>query len=509
MKKKIYKPLFLIFLFVIILLFPIHILSRANSEFVRPEKGVLFASPSIAVSDSQNRMNSWGAAFHAVYRTLQNNLHEPNNFFKTRYAFPSPIFRGVYLWDTAFIAQAWKPWDAQTARDINSAVLDHADNGRLQHLASRMSRSDYTQPPVMTWSVWENYLWSNDKNILETAYPILAAYNKWLYRNRRLPNGLFFWAHPYESGIDNSPRFGSGDESNFVDTKKFAAVDLSSYMVLQNETLAKMSGILGKQNEAAAYDAEAETLRKLMNGLLWDAEAGYYFDLDIENNELVKFRTIASMLPLFAGVPDKDRAKIIRDHVMNPKEFNTPIPLPSVARDDPSFEKDCWRGPVWINTAYMVILGLERYGYLDEAAELSFRLVDGVYKSYDKTGKIVEFYDPDKIGFDELHRKRGNLYKLITLGDKPRHNFAGWTALVNTIVIEHLIGFKKTFGKSRLEPRFPDEAVGASFKLDLPAEGLRIEMKITDRKNYEGKIIFKDESIDFSLSDGAKLDLTF
>ena len=73
-----------------------------------------------------------------------------NRFSKVRYAYPSPIFRGIYLWDTAFISQVWRTWDVQTAEDVNWAALSRADaSGRLPHFSSVYAKSEHTQPPVM------------------------------------------------------------------------------------------------------------------------------------------------------------------------------------------------------------------------------------------------------------------------------------------------------------------------------------------------------------------------
>jgi glycogen debranching enzyme len=476
-------------------------ISPAGAAPVEAAKGVASASPSLSVSGAP-RGPYWETGFTAVYRTLLHNLHGPNSFFDTRFAYPSPIFRGVYLWDSAFISQVWKPWDADTAQDVDRAVLDHAKDGRLQHFTSQYSKSDYTQPPVMAWSVWEDYLWSGDKDFLARSYPVLKDYNRWLYENRRLAGGLFFWAHSYESGIDNSPRFGSADESFMTDMKSLAAVDLNSYMVRQNETLAAMAQELGETEDARHFTSQARELAELINQNLWDPETGYYYDRDMAADKLVKIRTIASLFPLFAGIPDQERAAVVRGHVMNPAEFNTPMPLPSVARDDPNFEKDCWRGPMWTNTAYLVIVGLERYGYDDDAAELSWKLADGIYKTYANTGKLVEFYDPDRFDFKELHRKRGNLYKLLTLGDKPQPNFVGWTGLVNNLVIEHLLGLRKERDKRWLKPSFPEAAAGTVFRLALPGDGVELEVEVRDQGATRGRIVTADGSREFSLAKG-------
>jgi neutral trehalase len=473
------------------------------AESVAPAKGVKSASPELLRLDQSQSAAEWDKGFLAVYQTLLKNLHLPNRNFKTRYAYPSPVFMGVYLWDSSFIAQVWKPWDYKTAEDVLLAVLDNAaPDGRLKHFVSPYDKSDLTQPPVIAWSVWQLYDWSGDKEFLAHAYPILKNYNDWLYKNRRLSNGLFFWKHSYESGIDNSPRFVTANEKPVLEVQKLAAIDLNSYVHQQNVLLAKMAEVLGKSNEAAAFKKNAEDLNKLINDRLWDEQTGLYFDRYMETDQLVKIKTIASLIPLFAGVPDAARAKRLREHAMNPREFNTWFPMPSVARDDKSFEKDCWRGPVWINTAYMPVKGLQNYGFDDDAAELAWKITDGVYKNYAVTGKLVEFYDPDHPGFQDLHRKRGNLYKQITLGGKPQPNFVGWTGLVNTLAIEDLIGFHKQGNKMTLAPRFPDAAKGASFKLTLPAESIVIEITVMDSGGTKGQVSVSGKTQEFSLQRG-------
>ncbi|MFO8056660.1 MAG: trehalase family glycosidase [bacterium] len=468
-------------------------------------KDVKTPSPSLEVRGASWE-DHWESGFEAVYDTLLKNLHGPNPFFENRYAYPSPTFRGVYLWDTAFTSQVWKIWDVNTAQEINRTVMNAAaEGGRLPHFHGLYSSSDYTQPPVMTWSVWQNYLWSGDRAYLSRAYPVLKRYNEWLYQERRHESGLFCWLHPYESGIDNSPRFGSADESKVADMDNLAAVDLNSYLVLQNRILARMASELGHPDEEQIHQRRALEQKRLMNQKLWDPDTGLYYDRDMNADELVRIKTIASLFPMFAMVPDKTKAGRMLEHLMDPKEFNTAIPLPSVARDDPRFEKDCWRGPVWINTAYMAVIGMENYGFYKEASLISFKLVNAVYKVHENTGDLVEFYDPDRFDFKKLHRKKGNLYKQITLGGKPRPNFVGWTGLVNTLVVEHLVGYRKVPGETWLQPRFPEQAAGAKLVVRIPADELVIKIEVKDQGRTAGEIIKQGETQSFELAFNQKL----
>src|SRR5690606_657206 len=84
-----------------------------------------------------------------------------------------------------------------------------------------------SQPPLLSWASWRIYQKSKNLDFLKKVYPKLKLYHEWLMKERQHPDGLFFWKHPYESGIDNSPRFSTRSENKFEDTTKMAAVDMS------------------------------------------------------------------------------------------------------------------------------------------------------------------------------------------------------------------------------------------------------------------------------------------
>src|SRR5690606_7329232 len=155
-------------------------------------------------------LESWTHGFAAANAALFLNLRTPDRLALSRHAHPAPPFRAIYLWDSAFIAQVWKWWDPAVAWDVLQSVIDLRDGDRLQHFASEFAFSKFTQPPLVAWSLERlgdavapeaHLAWT------EAAYDPLAAYSRWLYANRRLDNGLFAWAHPYESGVENAPRF--------------------------------------------------------------------------------------------------------------------------------------------------------------------------------------------------------------------------------------------------------------------------------------------------------------
>ncbi|MGL5727191.1 MAG: MGH1-like glycoside hydrolase domain-containing protein, partial [Plesiomonas sp.] len=81
--------------------------------------------------------------------------------------------------------------------------------------------------------------------------------------------------------------------------------------------------------------------------------------------------------------------------MLDPKEFNTLIPLGTAALTNPAYGPDIyWRGRVWLDQFYFGVKGMEQYGYRAQAVELAnklFRNANGLTQD----GPIRENYNPE------------------------------------------------------------------------------------------------------------------
>jgi glycogen debranching enzyme len=88
----------------------------------------------------------------------------------------------------------------------------------------------------------------------------------------------------------------------------------------------------------------------------------------------------------------------VEEHLLDPTRFWLPVPVATVDAAEASFArtdmlipglKRYWRGPTWINSSWLLWIGLMRLGYTEEAELLTRRLSDTV-----RAHGLREYYDP-------------------------------------------------------------------------------------------------------------------
>jgi putative isomerase len=316
--------------------------------------------------------------------------------------------RHMWLWDSAFHAPAYAWLDPSWGQDALLAVLDlQHEDGMIAHMMTPMDTSKITQPPILAWACWQVYQVSRDVSFLQEVYSPLCRYLEWDMQHRDWNgNGLLGWlievtrtSRSGESGMDNSCRFDG--------TGPWDSVDLNAYAVNDMRHLALIARELGLHAEAVQWEGRSETIGARMNELLWDEETGFYYDRHVDG-ELLRLKSNAGFLPLFAGVASPEQAAQVVEHLANPEEFWAWLPVPTISLDEPSYEPDMWRGPTWININHLIVLGLERYGYHELAQEIRKRTLAEIARWYGSLGCIYEYYDcMGQIPPPRMNRKGG------------------------------------------------------------------------------------------------------
>ena len=93
------------------------------------------------------------------------------------------------------------------------------------------------------------------------------------------------------------------------------------------------------------------------------------------------------------SLPAPLAARFVKEHLCNPAEFWTPMPLPSVAVNDPLFRNvttNNWSGQAEALTYQRAIRALENYGYYTLIPQLGRRLMEAIGPECG----FVQQYDP-------------------------------------------------------------------------------------------------------------------
>ena len=154
-----------------------------------------------------------------------------------------------------------------------------------------------------------------------------------------------------------------------------------------------MAQQLGYRELAKTWGNRGDAIAAAARKELWDDQRGFFFDRKGPGGEWLDTWSYAGLLPLWSGVATPDQAARVKNHLLS-KKFWTALPVPVLATDDPAFKKELWSGPVWVNVNYLLIRGLQRYGYSREAAEVREKTLGAVADGYHKTGVLWEYYDP-------------------------------------------------------------------------------------------------------------------
>lgn len=328
-------------------------------------------------------------------------LYSPEGKFKTIWSTPDRLpHKKLWLWDSVFHAVGFRNVDADLAKDLIRAIFAHQDeSGFIPHMASVDVTSKITQPPVIAWGALKVYEKSADKVFLKEVFEANEHFLQWCHESRRLEDlsftknsELYTWnitddvnCRCDESGMDNSPRFDV--------QARLCAIDFSCFMANDVNCMATIANILGNKNAEKFYKDWYREISEDINHVLWSEKDGFYFDYNTAGYSLHKVSSVASFLPLFAGVCDKKQAAELVNHLTDKSEFATSLPIPSISLKDATYGSDMWRGPVWINYNVMIAEGLRKYGFDNEADYILKRTVECMNHWYEQTGCIFEFYD--------------------------------------------------------------------------------------------------------------------
>lgn len=245
------------------------------------------------------------------------------------------------------------------------------------------------------------YLGDRDPAYLALLAGTLARFDDYLWRVRDSDGDgcLETWCK-YDTGEDHAVRYGDAPDPwteevppQGCEVVPIASMDIMSYSYSARHTIAEIATIQGDERVAAHWMAMANEVQGRMVSYLWDDARGALFDRDRYHRQMPALIHNNLRCMYWGSLPAPLAARFVQEHLLNPEEFWTAMPLPSVAVNDPQFRNvttNNWSGQSEALTYQRAIRALENYGYYTLISVLGRRLMEAIGPAC----RFVQQYDP-------------------------------------------------------------------------------------------------------------------
>ena len=331
-----------------------------------------------------------GGALNSLMRVgyiqLPNDGMSPNDLY----------FAGMqFYWDSYFtILGLIDTGHGDLARAVVDDLCYLYDTMGLIPARNARSSMGRTQPPYLTRMAWEVYEEAGAADDRWMSHVMTVAQNEyervWNAGQRAVPElGLNryrprFFARQltvYESGWDQSTRFAHKG-------KNLVPVDLNAQLYQYEADLHNWTQ-LHAPDAAAFWLERMNQRREAITKYLWDEETGFFYDYNLAAKRKEWFKTLAGFFPLWCGAATQEQAARCREHL---KAFEYDFGLATT-------EPVAWKGRQWdypngwAPLHYIVIMGLRRYGFHEDAYRLTRKWLNLCEELFKTTGQLWEKYD--------------------------------------------------------------------------------------------------------------------
>jgi hypothetical protein len=307
------------------------------------------------------------------------------------------IYRGLYLETQPMGGEMYGKFDLEIARNnIEVTMAGQREDGLLPHLTNLDGTRWYgTGIPgyeIIAWNAVAHYgldiyyLLKKDVAFLDKLQKALEGYEAYLWRVRdKNGNGVLEAYCTSDTGEDGQAGnrfelFRDPDGKRFVES-----VSVTGDSYANRAVLAQIAAIRGDEAKRKEWQQKADDLQAKAKAYFWVEERKAAFDVDSKGKILPTLNQLnirGMTQELFTQQMADD---FIKHHLMNPKEFFTPYPIPSTAINDPTFqnvekatEYATWSGPSMCLTLQRAVRGLESYGHFAEIGLIGQRLLNRI-----------------------------------------------------------------------------------------------------------------------------------
>jgi alpha,alpha-trehalase len=294
-------------------------------------------------------------------------------------------YNELYYWDSYFMVQGLMD---EEHKELVCGILENLialfERFKVVPNASRTYLTGRSQPPLLTTFIFEVYqAYDMGEQWLKTNMAVAEREYKTVWMGVKKPNerqvyqGLsryydINYLHDLaeaESGWDMTPRFDRR-------ALNYLPVDLNALLYKYETDFARAAKIFEDKRAVAFWDDAAKLRKITMDKLMWDRLKGMYYDYNYVKKKRGVTSSLAAYYPLWSGMAtEKQAAALVKSlrRFEHKGGLSTTDALPLGQFVLGSIPTQ-WAYPNgWAPLHYLVIKGLERYGYHKDARRIAMK----------------------------------------------------------------------------------------------------------------------------------------
>lgn len=313
-------------------------------------------------------------------------------------------YNELYYWDSYFMVQGLMDDEhKQLVVGILEDLLNMFERFNTIPNGSRTYLMGRSQPPFLSTFILEVYkTYKMDRVWLRRAINIAEEEYQRVWMGHTKPNarqvyeGLsryydINYLHDLaeaESGWDLTPRFNRK-------CLNYLPVDLNSLLYKYERDFAYAERVLGSEAEAVKWEQAAHKRRTTMNDLMWSELRGMYYDYNYIKEHRGSVSSLAAFYPMWAGIASEKQAARL---VVALRKFEEKGGLSTTDQQlgqmVPGSVPTQWAWPNgWAPLHFMVVRGLQKYGYHTEARRVALKWINTNLKWFNNHHIFLEKYN--------------------------------------------------------------------------------------------------------------------
>jgi glycogen debranching enzyme len=244
-----------------------------------------------------------------------------------------------------------------------------------------------------------------------------------------------------------------------------ALCELQGYVYDAWQRMAELYDALGQPAKAQRLRVKAQQMFERFNEVFWDEPSGFYaFCLDGEKQPVLSVASNPGLL-LWSGIVPQDRAERVVKRLMAP-DMSSGWGIRTLSTKHPAYDPHSYQnGSVWPHDNGFIAMGMRRYGFDKEAAQISRDVSRAA--SYFIRHRLPELYAG-------LQREPTTFPVLYKGANAPQ----AWAAGSCFSLLQAMVGFQPHAASRRLyiDPVLPD------WLPDLELINLRLGEQVFDIK---------------------------